>query len=145
MATFNVRVYGLLIRAGQLLVVDEERGKRRFTKLPGGGMEWGEGTMDCLRRELREEMHIEITQISHFYTTDFFVASAFDTQAQLISVYYTFETSDAFIISEAAFDFSKAIPPEKLCFRWISVSEMNADTFTFPVDKHVCALIKNRR
>ena len=40
---FNVRVYGLLVKDGHLLVSDEYCNGTYMTKLPGGGLEFGEG------------------------------------------------------------------------------------------------------
>ena len=50
MKRFNIRVYGILINdRNELLVSDELIKGLQFTKFPGGGLEWGEGTMDCLK------------------------------------------------------------------------------------------------
>ncbi|HTK18679.1 MAG TPA: NUDIX domain-containing protein, partial [Mucilaginibacter sp.] len=88
MYLFNVRVYGLLINENQeILVSDEQEYGMRFTKFPGGGLEYGEGMTDGLKREFVEECNLDIEIINHFYTTDFFVKSAFN-ESQIISVYY---------------------------------------------------------
>jgi 8-oxo-dGTP pyrophosphatase MutT (NUDIX family) len=50
---FNIRVYGLVIRQGKVLLTDEIRFGIPMTKFPGGGLKPGEGTVDCLRREMR--------------------------------------------------------------------------------------------
>src|SRR6202789_2939499 len=86
---FNVRVYGLLINGdNEILISDEQEYGMRFTKFPGGGLEFGEGLVDGLKREFIEECDAEIEVLSHFYTTDFFVKSAFN-DSQIISVYST--------------------------------------------------------
>src|SRR6478609_2076845 len=86
---FNIRVYGLLVNAeGAVLLSRERIGDIEFTKLPGGGMEFGEGTHECLIREFKEELGIDIEVTEHFYTTDFFQQSAFRSADQLISIYY---------------------------------------------------------
>ena len=88
MSYFNVRVYGLLFNAqNELLLSDEFEYNRRFTKFPGGGLEFGEGLIDGLKREFIEECNAEIDIISHFYTTDFYEKSSFN-DSQVISVYY---------------------------------------------------------
>src|SRR5665213_872110 len=88
MYAFNVRVYGLLINESEeILITDEQEYGMRFTKFPGGGLEFGEGLTEALKREFMEECNMEIDVISHFYTTDFFVKSAFN-DSQIISVYY---------------------------------------------------------
>src|ERR1700744_4232671 len=88
MHPFNVRVYGLLINAdNEILISDEQEYGMQFTKFPGGGLEYGEGLVEGLKREFIEECNADIEVISHFYTTDFFVKSAFN-DSQIISVYY---------------------------------------------------------
>src|SRR6201996_9542253 len=85
---FNVRVYGLLINSSnEILISDEQEYGMRFTKFPGGGLEQGEGLIDGLKREFVEECNAEVEILSHFYTTDFYVKSAFN-DSQIISVYY---------------------------------------------------------
>ncbi|HXU27440.1 MAG TPA: NUDIX domain-containing protein, partial [Bacteroidia bacterium] len=84
---FNVRVYGVLVEDGKLLVSDEYIKEHEITKLPGGGLEFGEGTIECIIREFKEETNLTVTVKTHFYTTDFFVKSAFNT-SQVISIYY---------------------------------------------------------
>ena len=52
MNRFNIRVYGLLINEQkQVLVSDELIRGSYITKFPGGGLEFGEGTRNCLQRE----------------------------------------------------------------------------------------------
>ena len=46
MNQFNIRVYGLWIREGRILVTDEFRLGTFMTKFPGGALEFGEGTID---------------------------------------------------------------------------------------------------
>ena len=58
-----------------VLVADELIHGRYITKFPGGGLEFGEGTLDAIKREMMEETGIEIEVLSHFYTTDFFQVS----------------------------------------------------------------------
>ena len=58
MKQFNLRVYGILINdQKQVLVSDEYIRGKHYTKFPGGGLEFGEGTRDCLAREFMEEMN----------------------------------------------------------------------------------------
>lgn len=87
MKRFNVRVYGLWLTDGQVLLSREVIKGQDIVKFPGGGLEWGEGTLDGLKREWREEMDLDIEIQAHFYTTDFFQPSAWDS-SQVISIYY---------------------------------------------------------
>lgn len=144
---FNVRVYGLLINSeNQLLISDEEVNGTRFTKFPGGGLEYGEGLIDGLKREFLEECDLPIEVLGHFYTTDFFVASAFGDGKQLISVYYLVKplAPIVFKIKINEFDFEGQIGANKQSFRWIDISGLDESLTTFPVDKHVVKLLKEK-
>src|SRR5206468_6399504 len=89
MFRFNIRVYGVLINdQNQVLVSDEMIRGKNYTKFPGGGLEFGEGTRDCLQREFLEEMNLKVEVQEHLYTTDFFQISAFNPDHQIISIYY---------------------------------------------------------
>src|SRR6476661_9175381 len=89
MNRFNVRVYGVLKNsANEVLVSDELIRGNYYTKFPGGGLEFGEGTRDCLKREFLEEMNLKVEVQEHLYTTDFFQMSAFNPDHQIISIYY---------------------------------------------------------
>ena len=80
---FNIRVYGLLInKQKQVLVSDELIRGNYITKFPGGGLEFGEGTRDCLKREFMEEMNLNVATGEHIYTTDYFQMSAFNPEHQ---------------------------------------------------------------
>ena len=66
MPLFNVRVYGVLLdKANRLLVSDEFIRGNYFTKLPGGGLEFGEGTLECVAREFMEETGLTVTVGEH--------------------------------------------------------------------------------
>ena len=142
MALFNVRVYGLLINErDEILVSDEQEYGMRFTKFPGGGLELGEGLIDGLKREFLEECNAEVEVVSHFYTTDFFVKSAFNN-SQIISVYYMVKNlNDLNLnIKTKVFDFDGEGDVLQ-AFRWLKLSELSADDFTFPIDRHVAELL----
>ncbi len=145
MYQFNVRVYGLLINEHQeILVSDEQEYGMQFTKFPGGGLEYGEGLTDGLKREFVEECNAEVEVISHFYTTDFFVKSAFN-DSQIISVYYLVKNINTLDLNfkTKVFDFDGEGDVLQ-AFRWVKLSELRGDDFTFPIDKHIAGLlIKN--
>ena len=85
--TLTVRVYGILMNENkQVLVSDEYIRGEYYTKFPGGGLEIGEGTRDCLKREFMEEMNLKVSIGEHLYTTDFFQISAFNNAHQILSI-----------------------------------------------------------
>ena len=145
MSYFNVRVYGLLINhRGEVLVSDEQEYGFRFSKFPGGGLEFGEGLIDGLKREFMEECNAEIDVISHFYTTDFFEKSSFN-DSQVISVYYLVSEKAPLVLpfKDKIFDFDGE--GEILqAFRWVKISDLSIDEITFKTDKTVAALLKRQ-
>ena len=142
---FNVRVYGLLVNENnEVLISDEQEHGMRFTKFPGGGLEFGEGLIDGLKREFMEECNAVIEVTGHFYTTDFFVKSAFN-DSQVISVYYTVKNTGELKIpiKTKVFDFDGEGDVLQ-SFRWVKLSLLRTEVFAFPTDQHVqVLLIKN--
>lgn len=148
---FNIRVYGLLLTENKAVVVSDEFIRGAYiTKFPGGGLEFGEGTRDCLKREFKEEMNLEVEVGEHVYTTDFFQMSAFNPSHQILSIYYFVKALEPFSIpfKETAFDFDAhqiANPNgEAEVFRLINWNDFNASIVTLPIDKIVADLVKNK-
>jgi 8-oxo-dGTP diphosphatase len=144
---FNIRVYGIVINEDEeVLITDEYVLDRKMTKFPGGGMKFGEGTADCIKREAREEFGQDIEIISHFYTTDFFQKSYFHKDHQIISIYYLirFREPVKFKISKKPFDFPELINGSR-SFRWIKIKDLSDDVLTLPIDRHVASLLKGRK
>lgn len=153
MSKFNVRVYGILLNStNQILVSDEFIRGKYYTKFPGGGLEFGEGTRDCLKREFKEEMNLEVSIEDHIYTTDVFQISAFNTAHQLISVYYFAKALQPITVPlrKIAFDFDEQQleiynKTEQIeTFRFINWEIFSADTVTLPIDKIVASLLKEK-
>ncbi|HSY76436.1 MAG TPA: NUDIX domain-containing protein [Bacteroidia bacterium] len=142
---FNVRVYGLLLDdKNRVLVADELIHEHYITKFPGGGLEFGEGTIEAIKREMMEETGITIDVVSHFYTTDFFQLSAFNSKAQVISIYYIIKELSPYTIqtSDKPFDFAET-KEGAISFRWLPINSLSEDMFTFPIDKKVSVLLRN--
>lgn len=149
MPLFNVRVYGILQDdQDRVLVSDEFIRGAYITKLPGGGLEFGEGTRDCLKREFKEETGLDVTVGEHIYTTDFFQISAFNQKDQIISIYYFVHAEAPILLPTKikAFDFTadqiSDSQGESEVFRWIEWNELSADTVTLPIDKIVIEQLK---
>lgn len=139
---FNIRVYALVVRNdGFILLSTENRKGFSFTKFPGGGVEWGEGISDALKRECKEELGVQIDIESHFYTTDFFQPSAFNENDQLISIYYKVDSSSFEQIKhgQSALDVEKG---NKHQLFWHDLKSLKNETLTFPIDQKVLQKLK---
>jgi len=148
---FNIRVYGILINEKrQVLVSDEFIREQYYTKFPGGGLEYGEGTRDCLAREFMEEMNLKVKITGHIYTTDFYQQSAFNPGHQIISIYYYAEALEPITVPlrTKTFDFDAQQlkmyedTGETETFRFVDWEDFSDDTVSLPIDKIVANMIK---
>ena len=146
MSSFTIRVYGICIENSKVLVTDELMYGHYITKFPGGGLQFGEGTVDCLIREMMEETSQQVEVLEHFYTTDFFQPSLFDPTKQVISIYYRlrFTTPVLFSLKEKPFDFDQPTDGAQT-FRWINLNELKKEDLTLPIDKKVGEMLMNRK
>jgi ADP-ribose pyrophosphatase YjhB (NUDIX family) len=148
---FNIRVYGILMGENKKVLVSDEyiRGGY-YTKFPGGGLEFGEGTRECLKREFREEMDLDVHIGDHLYTTDFFQMSAFNPEHQIISIYYFVEALEPIRapLRDKPFDFDEremriyAERKETETFRFVDWDQFSSAAVTLPIDKVVADLVK---
>lgn len=150
---FNLRVYGILTTEDkQVLVSDEFIRGNYYTKFPGGGLEFGEGTRDCLAREFMEEMSLKVRVGEHLYTTDFFQMSAFNPEHQIISIYYRVYPLEEIKVPlrDQPFDFDEAqmavyhSTSETETFRLIPFEKFGDHAVTLPIDKVVAQLVKDQ-
>lgn len=124
---FRIAVYGLLWQDNYLLFAREIIQGREVVKLPGGGMQFGEGTIDALKREFMEELNVDVEVLQHIYTTDFFVPSAFHSDYQVLAIYYLVRSTEVL----PSVDFRR----NGINFFWQSLSEVHQNILTFETDK----------
>ena len=153
MGHISIRVYGILINGNkQLLVSDEFIRGGYYTKFPGGGLEFGEGTRDCLKREFIEELDLKVEVLDHLYTTDFFQESAFRPGDQIISIYYLVKPLEEIKVrlSSLTFDFDETQllryeeKQEVETFRFIDWEDISEESVTLPIDKIVVKMLKEK-
>lgn len=132
---FNIRVYGIWIESGRVLVSEEMIRGKAYIKFPGGGLELGEGIVNCLHREWMEELNLEIKVLEHFYTTDFFQPSFFD-DSQVISIYYLISATNTgpYLVNNNPNDYT----------HWLKLEDLTPDTFSLPIDKVVVKKLLER-
>ena len=136
MKPFNVRIYALLEHKGKVLVIHEPFQGKLIYKFPGGGLEFGEGTKDCLKREFKEELNLDVEIGSHIFTQDFFVPNAFDPTEQVLLIYYKAT------VSEKSLAQLKILDADINELLWIEVNDLDLNQFTLDADKVVVDLYK---
>ena len=151
MHLFNIRVYGILLNdRRQVLVADEFIRGSYYTKFPGGGLEFGEGTRDCLKREFKEEMDLDVEVGDHIYTTDYFQMSAFNPEHQIVSIYYFAKAIEPIKVPlrQTLFDFDEQQMKvynetgETETFRFVNWDDFSENSVTLPIDKIVAGIVK---
>lgn len=136
---FNIRVYALIQNyKREILISQEFQLDTPMIKFPGGGLIYGEGILDCIKREIKEECNQEIKNVRHFYTTDFFQEAKFFKNTQLISIYFIAELENPELITES---FNNNFLENHVngfqLLSWLSIDSLNPEMFTFPIDKYV--------
>ena len=131
----NIRVYAIYLNEkNELMALDEGYAGEKLIKLPGGGLEFGEGTIECLHREFAEELNLKIEVLEHFYTQEDFLVSRFRENEQLLTIYYTvniLNLEDLNILDDSIEN-----------VKWISLHEENP--LPVPIDKIVFEKLKEK-
>ncbi len=122
----NIRIYVAVLKEKKVLTLFEEYAGVPLLKFPGGGLEYGESVIDCLHRELDEELNLKIKNVKHLYTQEDFVVSRFRENEQLLTIYYTAEMveENELLIMDPCI--------EKI--EWLPI-ETNENPLPLPVDK----------
>ena len=139
---FNLRVYGIVINNGYVLISNETRFGVAMQKFPGGGIEFGEGIEEALRREFKEELNVEIKRHEFLYVNDFFQQSSFVETDQLISFYYLVEVEGMQSIHRLV-DGKIGLELNQ-SFIWVDINSLDLNDLTFPIDQKVASILKEK-
>lgn len=139
---FNVRVYGIVVYKGKILLSHENYKDREFTKFPGGGLEWGESTHECLVREFKEELKIDVEPGFLFHVTESFQQSKFYPEDQVLGIY--------FLVNSEEFDRIKTKernstnPDKGETFEWVGLNDFKIERLNFDSDREAAAKLLGR-
>jgi 8-oxo-dGTP diphosphatase len=112
---------------GQMLIARRKKGKSQegLWEFPGGKIENGETVEDCLRRELREEMQIEIDPYAYFATNEHDYGSIC---IRLIAYKAAYLSGEIALVDHDA-------------YRWIGLAELGEYVFA-PADVKFVEMLK---
>ncbi|MEO1451585.1 MAG: NUDIX domain-containing protein [Bacteroidota bacterium] len=140
---FNIRVYGLYVERGRVLLTDEIRLGIKMTKLPGGGLQMGEGLAAGLKREWMEELNVEIEVGDIFYVNPFLQVSAFRPTDEVMCLYFWVRPLGPLPVpfTTRPMDFPTDENDQQV-FRWVPLAELKSADFTFPIDQSLVPKLK---
>ena len=132
----NVRVYACAVKDQKVLTLFEEYAGEHLIKFPGGGLEFGEGLIDCLHREFDEELNVKIEVLEHLYTQEDFLVSRFRENEQLLTIYYKVKilNENDFLILDPCIEKTE----------WIDLNTTE-NPFVLPIDRIVFEKLKEKR
>lgn len=140
--SLTVRVYGLLQHKGQILLSKENIYGKNFTKFPGGGLELGEGVLDCLQREFMEEVNIELSRWTLFHINESFLQSTFDSTMQVLSIYYKVwsDQADKVITGDPQETSLLKAHSDQILY-WSDLQLLRQEPIQLPIDQEVVQLL----
>lgn len=140
--SFNVRSYAVILRGREVLLSEEIYPGCTFPiiKFPGGGVNLGEGPVEALRRELREEAGLEIWVGQVLHVGRGFVKSYFN-ETQVISLYWY----AGFLDHEPDLtDWQQEADGPRYRFYYIDIDLLDAKSLTFQNEREMACLLKDQ-
>jgi len=81
----RVRVAGILIEDGRILLIEHTKNDKKYWLVPGGGIDWGESASEALIREFKEETSLDIEVEKFLFISE---TIAPDKQKHVINLYF---------------------------------------------------------
>ena len=81
----RVRVAGILIEDGRILLIEHTKNDKKYWLVPGGGVDWGESASEALIREFKEETSLDIEVEKFLFISE---TIAPDRQKHVINLYF---------------------------------------------------------
>jgi ADP-ribose pyrophosphatase YjhB (NUDIX family) len=146
MKSFNIRVYGFLVEDNKLLLSREWYPfySQGMLKFPGGGMRMGEGVVDCLKREFKEETGVSLLDVALFHMAEGVLPCLFDGgKSQVVPVYYEILKYEGILPVGVEQDI-----PEKrgrATLEWHEINKSVLNLLTFEADREAFAVFLSNR
>ena len=127
MRQFHLGIYGLIEKEEQFLVVRKSRGPyKNLLDLPGGSPQHGEAPLETLKRELKEEIGMEATDIT-WHENLAFIHTYSDFNNALCELYHValiYLVNDAHLLTENLSIINEDVNGSE----WIQRSKINEQT-----------------
>ena len=136
----RIRVAAVLIQDGRLLLIQHQKDGKKYWLLPGGGVIFGEDLKSALKRELKEELGIDISVNDLVYSSD---SISENSERHIVNLYFEcVYSSGEFKLAEeerlvnygffgiSDLDKMKIIPPiKKEIIEYMQNTDKNKDTY----------------
>ncbi|MCP4133944.1 MAG: NUDIX hydrolase [bacterium] len=129
----RVRVAGIIIDNGKLLLIAHKKNGNIYWLLPGGGVEFGESLDQALKREFLEELNISVTVHSVALVCDSIAPSG---DRHIINI--------CFYCSHSGGEFALGNDKRLYDFAFRDKDELASVTIFPPINDDLAALINNK-
>ncbi|WP_278473559.1 NUDIX hydrolase [Turicibacter sanguinis] len=120
---FNYRVAGVLIHENRLLVMTDERSPYYY--LPGGRVSMNEESTMAIKREVKEELDVEVEATQLLWIVEnFFVEQQSQEQFHEIGMYYLLQLTEEDILKRGQEFIMNEGGYKKLSFLWLPLEKI---------------------
>ena len=120
---FNYRVAGVLIHENRLLVMTDERSPYYY--LPGGRVSMNEESTMAIKREIKEELDVEVEATQLLWIVEnFFVEQQSQEQFHEIGMYYLLQLTEEDILKRSQEFIMNEGGYKKLSFLWLPLEKI---------------------
>ncbi|CUN01264.1 MULTISPECIES: NUDIX hydrolase [Turicibacter] len=120
---FNYRVAGVLIHENRLLVMTDERSPYYY--LPGGRVSMNEESTMAIKREIKEELDVEVEATQLLWIVEnFFVEQQSQEQFHEIGMYYLLQLTEEDILKRGQEFIMNEGGYKKLSFLWLPLEKI---------------------
>lgn len=120
---FNYRVAGILIHENRLLVMTDERSPYYY--LPGGRVSMNEESTMAIKREIKEELDVEVEATQLLWIVEnFFVEQQSQEQFHEIGMYYLLQLTEEDILKRGQEFIMNEGGYKKLSFLWLPLEKI---------------------